>query len=83
MDKIYSTMRSLFRYTECLKLKCPDIITNLEKDILNSRLSQLNSDEILVLKENWNSYYEEQIVQSEIDNIQLFEQINRELLALN
>jgi len=72
-EKIYSALRSLFRYHQMLENNIPDIIIKAESDILKKRMTTLSANDIYMLVTMWPSYKTEQTVITEIDD-KLFEQ---------
>lgn len=83
-EKIYATMRSLFRYYQLINSKyTPEILLENEKTILKKRLATLNEEEILFIAINFHSFMESQNLQSEMDNQNLAISFSKFLEHLN
>lgn len=81
--KVYAAMRSLYRFAELKKMGGPSILLDNEKDILMRYLSNLNPEDILFISKNFNSYYDEQCVQSALEDIELKGSFERYVTELN
>ncbi len=82
-QNVQKALRSLYRYAEFYKMKSPDIIIEMEKSILTKYLSVLTSEDILTLATNFNSYYENQQIQSALEDEYLAADFTRYLNGLN
>ncbi len=76
-------MRSLCRFAELRKLGSPEILIENEKNILKKYMSNLTSEEILYISQNFNTFYEEQKKQSAIENERLTADFVKHLHNLN
>ncbi len=83
LNKINMAKRSLFRLMEFKKMQSPNILIEQEKKILSQRLLHLNQEEINYLSKTWQPYYNNQVVQQEINNHQDEQAFKQYLLQLN
>lgn len=81
--KIYSTMRSLYRFAELKEMGSPSVLIDNEKRILMRYLSSLRAEDILFLSKNFSSYYDEQRTQTALENEKMMESFDRYLIRLN
>lgn len=82
-EKVISFLRSAFRMKKMKETFAPSSILKLETSIFNNRLSVLSTDEILQALSCWNTYVEDNQVQDEIDDLNLVQNIERDLSTLN
>ncbi len=82
-EKIVSILRSLFRLSSFKEMLTPEIIIETEQKILQKRLLNLTPDELLIIVSIWPEYLKTQSIQSEIDDKLMFDQIEKEIKALN
>ncbi|MDP2685236.1 MAG: hypothetical protein Q8P20_09465 [bacterium] len=68
-EKIYATLRSLFRYSQLRELDAPDILFENEEKIIIERIGQLTPEEIFLTVVSWNSYYDSQGAEDQILDI--------------
>jgi len=67
-EKINSSLRSVFRYTQMTETNMPEIIIDAEADILERRISNLTASELCCLVAMWPGYLAEQTAITEIED---------------
>lgn len=75
-ERIYSALRSLYRYKEMTEENYPEIMVESESNLLKARFELLTSEEIFEVIKIWPGYLAEQATFDVIDN-QQFEQYLR------
>lgn len=78
-QKVYNTLRSLYRYSELKEMDAPEILLDTEKSILIKRMSNLEPDEILYLAENFLNYKKDQKIREQIDLASLSALVNKDV----
>jgi len=78
-EKIYSALRSLYRYREMTEEDAPYVLIEAESDLLKKRVTLLNAQEIFALVKLWPEYLTQQLAFDVIDN----EQFDRYLRTIN
>lgn len=67
-EKIYSALRSLFRYNQMKAKEAPSVLIDMEWALLDGRLGALSTRELHLLILAWPEYLEEERVSSEIED---------------
>ena len=67
-EKIYSALRSVYRYREMVENNAPDILIELESELLEKRFVLLNAAEIFILIKFWPQYLTQQSTMNMIDD---------------
>lgn len=83
IENIYKTLKSLFRIFKLKGLCAPEILFEMEDQILKNNMSNLKSTEIYIVVNVWSEFKEEMVVQDELDNISLDSQINKEMKKMD
>ena len=76
-------LQSLCRFTMMKERKYPDIIVDLESEILDQRILSLSEDEISFLEKNFSKLYCEYLVDLEIDDNHLTRLLNKKINQMN
>lgn len=61
----------------------PDFLIKTESLLLSSRMKKLSAEEVEYLNLNFNQYYKEYLIDSEIEDVVINESINKEMMKLN
>ena len=69
--------------TKIKEMSAPDILLNIEADLLKKRFSSLTAVEIFTLSEIWPKYYEQQLVNDAIDDEMLSRDLEKYLMGIN
>ena len=78
-EKIYSTLRSLYRYKEMTDGQYPDVLLDAEAELLKRRMAMLDASEIFEVVTSWAQFLTEETVIDEEDN----KEFQNYLLSLN
>ncbi|KKN70839.1 hypothetical protein LCGC14_0427310 [marine sediment metagenome] len=82
-EKVYSILRSLFRYSKLVKMSAPDILFENEGKMINARIRDMTPVEIFLAVTSWEEYSKEQEVQDEIQNEKLSTDLDLYYQSLN
>ena len=82
-NKIYSTLRSLFRYSKLKELQAPEILFENEKKMIMKRISALTPEEIFVCFTSWEKFYIQQCIEDELQNKEFDKDLDQYQQSLN
>lgn len=82
-EKVYSILRSLFRYGKLLEMNAPDILFDNESRMIKKRIGSLNAAEIFLAINSWEEFSRDQAIKDEIQNKELDVDLNRYLSTIN
>lgn len=82
-EKIYNTLRSLFRYQKLIEMNAPQILFENEGKMISKRIRSMNPAEIFLAITSWDEFQKEQVVQDEIQNQKLDKDLNEYYQTMN
>ncbi len=82
-EKLNLTLRSLFRYTMMMENKYPNLLVEMESQILDNRIASLSEEEILFIENNFSNMYKEYIQASEVEDACFAVRINKSISKIN
>lgn len=68
-EKVYSALRSIYRYQEMTSDNAPEILISTESELLEKRFALLNAKEIFALIKFWPEYLTQQSVIDAADDM--------------
>lgn len=83
IEKIYSAMRSLYRFSIMKDGIFPELVIENEKNILKNRFNELQAEDILYIVNNWEHFLKKECVDQEINDQIFFNNLKKELSKLN
>lgn len=82
-EKIYSAMRSLYRFVTMKQGNYPEVIIENEKVLLKKRFSDLEAEDIHYIVNNWEQFFKHERIDQELKDEIMFNEINKEFKKLN
>jgi len=61
-DRIFSFLKSVYRYTKLLEMEAPEILMKLEDDILIDRLTNLCPEDIVCAVLLWEEFSKQKLI---------------------
>jgi len=82
-NKVYSVLKSLFRYSKLKALQAPKILFQNEEAMLSKRIRDLSPEEVYIVVTSWEEFKKQQSIQDEIQDKQLDDDIARYNQSIN
>ena len=83
IDKVTTTMRSLFRFCQLTENNAPEMLIDTERQLLKQKFEGLNADEIYSVVANWKDYKEKQETEQTVGDINCEKDCDTKLNNLN
>lgn len=81
--KVYSFLKSIFRFDKMISKNAPKTLLDMEKSIMNDRIKQLSPEEIHLAIISWQKFYDNQLVIDEIEDNECIKDLNSYFSKLN